>query len=421
MQALGFWFKLGLISFGGPAGQIAIMHQELVERRQWISDQQFLRALNFCMLLPGPEAQQLATYMGWRLHGIPGGVVAGSLFVLPAVFVLLLLSWLSVAYAEVPAIAGLFYGIKAVVLAIVLEALIRISQRALSHPLLWLFALGALAGIQLPFFSFPLIIAAAALAGLGLYYWRPDIFQHKDADAQDEAASAAASREALPSLRRNLTLVGVFVLLWIIPVALVWAWRGSDDVLVQEAIFFTEAAFITFGGAYAVLTYIADVAVNSYGWLTTDQMIQGLGLAESTPGPLIMVTQYVGFVGAWNFSGPFAPLLYGTLGALLTTYVTFLPCFLFIFLGAPYIEFLARQEKLQAALTGVTAAVVGVIANLALFFGSNVLFPDGGFDWAALVLAVIAFLLLRFLRLQIYWVVPLGAVAGMLWTLALGS
>lgn len=410
--ALHFWFKLGLINFGGPAGQIAIMHQELVERRQWISERQFLRALNFCMLLPGPEAQQLAAYMGWRLHGIPGGIVAGSLFVLPAIFVLLLLSWLSVAYAQIPAIAGLFYGIKAVVLAIVLEALIRIGQRAFLRPIMVVFAIGALVGLRLLNLSFPLIIAGAALGGLLLYRWQPHIFRPAAPDM--DGRSSAEERTALPSLRDNLQLIGIFVLLWLIPVGALLAWRGYDDVLVQEALFFTQAAFITFGGAYAVLTYIADMAVHQYGWLTTDQMIQGLGLAESTPGPLIMVTQYVGFVGAWQHSGPFPPLLYGTLGALITTYVTFLPCFLFIFLGAPYIEFLARQERLQAALSAVTAAVVGVIANLALFFGSNVLFPAGGaLDVPALVLAIEALLLLRVFHFQIYWVVLLGAIAGM--------
>jgi chromate transporter len=416
MEALRFWVKLGFISFGGPAGQIAIMHQELVETKQWISERQFLRALNFCMLLPGPEAQQLATYMGWRLHGIGGGLVAGSLFVLPAVFVLLALSWLSAAYADVTAVSGLFYGIQAVVLAIVLEAVLRIGRRALTHPALVAFAVGALLALQVPGISFPLVIAAAALGGLALYHWLPHIFHLAHADEDDAPDEEARAR--LPTLRRNLKLLGVFVVLWVVPVGLLWAWRGSDDVLFQEAIFFTETAFITFGGAYAVLSYITEMAVNHYQWLTTAEMLRGLGLAESTPGPLIMVTQYVGFMGAWNMHSEFPPALYGTFGALVTTYVTFLPCFLFIFLGAPYIEFLARQKRLQAALTGVTAAVVGVIANLALFFGGSVLLPEGaGFDWFALLLAVLAFYLLRWQKFQIYWVVPLGAVAGMLWTL----
>ncbi len=418
-EALKFWVKLGFISFGGPAGQIAIMHDELVERRAWISERQFLRALNFCMLLPGPEAQQLATYMGWRLHGVVGGLAAGIWFVLPAVFVLLLLSWLAAAYATIPAINGLFYGIQAVVMAIVVDALLRIGKRALTHPVLILFAVGALVALQVGL-GFPLVIALAALGGLLVYRWMPQVFASTQAD-EGSSATSKAEASRLPSLSRNLWVIGCFVLLWVVPVALLWLWRGDGDVLVRQALFFTQAAFITFGGAYAVLTYIADVAVNQYQWLTASEMVQGLGLAESTPGPLIMVTQYVGFFGAWNNSGEFSPALYGTLGALVTTYVTFLPCFLFIFLGAPYIEFLAQQRQLQAALTGVTAAVVGVIANLAIFFGSNVLFPNGlslaGLDWMALLLAVVGFGLLRLFKLQIYWLVPLGALAGMVWTL----
>jgi chromate transporter len=418
-QALQFWVKLGFISFGGAAGQIAIMHQELVERKQWISDRQFLRALNFCMLLPGPEAQQLATYMGWRLHGIPGGVAAGAFFVLPSVFVLLALSWLAVTYAEVPVVAGLFYGIQGVVLAIVAEAVLRIGRRALTHWVLILFAVGALMALQVLGWPFPLVIGVAALAGVLVYQWAPHVFTSNESADERRADDASVEPEALPPLARNLRLIGIFLLLWIVPVGALWLWRGGDDVLMQLALFFTQAAFITFGGAYAVLTYVADVAVSQYQWLTAEQMVEGIGLAETTPGPTIMVTQYVGFIGAWNNAGAFAPGLYGTLGALVTTYVTFLPCFLFIFLGAPYIEFLAHQRRLQAALTGVTAAVVGVIANLAIFFGSNVLFPEEvsleGLDWMVLLLAVGAFALLRFVKLKIYWVVLVGALIGMLW------
>jgi chromate transporter len=419
MQALQFWIKLGFISFGGAAGQIAIMHQELVERKRWITEHQFLRALNFCMLLPGPEAHQLATYMGWRLHGIRGGIAAGAFFVLPSVFVLLALSWLAVTYAEVPVIEGLFYGIQGVVLAIVLEAVLRIGRRALTHRAFILFAVGALLALQVLDWPFPLVIGVAALAGVLLYQWAPQIFAETTSDAAGDSDVISAEAQALPSLMRNLRLIGIFLLLWLLPVGAVWLWRGGDDVLIQLALFFTQAAFITFGGAYAVLTYVAEVAVSQYQWLTAEQMVQGIGLAETTPGPTIMVTQYVGFIGAWNNSGPFAPGLYGMLGALITTYVTFLPCFMFIFLGAPYIEFLAHQRRLQAALTGVTAAVVGVIANLAIFFGSNVLFPEqlspAGLDWMALLLAVGAFLLLRFAGLKIYWVILLGALIGMLW------
>ncbi len=415
-QALQFWVKLGFISFGGAAGQIAIMHQELVERKQWISERQFLRALNFCMLLPGPEAQQLATYMGWQLHGLPGGIVAGVFFVLPSVCVLLALSWLAVMYADIPVVSGLFDGIQGVVLAIVVDSMLRIAQRALMHRVFLLFAVGAFVALQWLDWPFPLVIAVAAGAGVLLHRWIPQVFPHTW-----ETRTMVTAREAenVPSLAHSLRLIAVFALLWSLPVGTLWLWRGGSDVLIQLALFFTQAAFITFGGAYAVLTYVADVAVNQYQWLAPEQMIQGIGLAETTPGPTIMVTQYVGFIAAWHHADAFTPGLYGTLGALVTTYVTFLPCFLFIFLGAPYIEFLAHQTYLQAALTGVTATVVGVIANLAFFLGNRVLFPVdvslAGLEWMALFLAGSAFLLSRYGKWPVYWIVLLGALIGMLW------
>lgn len=421
-DALRFWLTLGFISFGGPTGQIAIMHRELVEKKRWIGEAVFLRALNFCMLLPGPEAQQLAIYIGWRLHGYLGGVVAGALFVIPSIFVLLLLSWLSVAYGNVPAIAGLFYGIQPVVIAVVVEAVLRIGKRTLHHPLLIGFAVVAFLALRVFGLPFPLVIAAAAAAGLLLQRPYPHVFRprgHGAGSAAEPGAVAEEPHAPLPSLGHNIKLIGVFVLLWAIPVGALWWWRGSDDVLVREARFFTQAAFITFGGAYAVLSYIADVATNRYNWLTAAQMVHGLGLAESTPGPLIMVTQYVGFLGAWKFHGSYAPLLYGTLGALVTTYVTFLPCFLFIFLGAPYIELLGRKHRIQAALAGVTAAVVGVVMNLAVFFALKVLFPTGhGLDIFALVMAIVSFVLLERFKWPIHVVLPVGAVVGLLWTLA---
>ncbi len=421
-EALRFWVKLGFINFGGPAGQIAIMHRELVERRRWVSEGQFLRSLNFCMLLPGPEAQQLATYIGWRMHGALGGVVAGAFFVIPSIFVLLLLSYLAVAYSEVRAVTGLLYGVQPVVVAVVAEAVLRIGRRTLRHPALVLFAVASFVAIYFLSLPFPLVVAAAALAGVLLSLRYPEVFRpggHGGASGEDGEKSAVASGER-PSSGRNLRLLGLFFLLWAVPVGGLVLWRGTGDVLVDQALFFTGAAFVTFGGAYSVLSYVADVAVNGYGWLTADQMVQGLGLAESTPGPLIMVTQYVGFLGAWKFSGPFDPLLYGVLGALITTYVTFLPCFLFIFLLAPYIERLSENRRLGAALTGVTAAVVGVIANLAVYFGSRVLFPDGwngAPDPFALALAVVSFVVLQRYRAPIYLMVPLGALAGMAWTL----
>ena len=422
-EAFWFWVKLGFINFGGPAGQIAIMHRELVEKKRWVSESQYLRTLNFCMLLPGPEAQQVATYIGWRLHGTLGGIVAGSFFVIPSIFVLLLLSYLAVAHSDVPAINGLLYGIQPVVIAIVVEAVLRIGKRTLNHWLLIGFAV--LAFVALYFFSvpFPLVVLAAAVAGLLLSRAVPDAFQgsgHSSSEEEESAVDRAASN-GRPSVLRNLRLLGTFVVLWVVPVGALYLWRGGEDVLVKEALFFTGAAFLTFGGAYSVLSYVADVAVNQYGWLTADQMVQGLGLAESTPGPLIMVTQYVGFIGAWNDPGPFSPLLYGTLGALITTYATFLPCFLFIFLLAPYIELLANDRRLKAILIGVTAAVVGVVANLAVYFATQVLFPDSvslaGLDLFALVVAVVSFVVLQRYKVPIYLMVPIGAVLGMAWTL----
>jgi chromate transporter len=423
-EAFWFWMKLGFINFGGPAGQIAIMHRELVERKRWVSEGQYLRTLNFCMLLPGPEAQQVATYIGWRLHGTLGGIVAGSFFVIPSIFVLLLLSYLAVAHSDVPAINGLLYGVQPVVIAIVVEAVLRIGKRTLNHSLLMAFAV--LAFVALYFFSvpFPLVVLAAAIGGLLLSRAVPGAFRGGGHDSsEEESAVDRAASNGRPSVLRNLRLLGVFVVLWVVPVGAIYLWRGGEDVLVSEALFFTGAAFLTFGGAYSVLSYVADVAVNQYGWLSADQMVQGLGLAESTPGPLIMVTQYVGFIGAWNDPGPFSPLLYGTLGAAITTYATFLPCFLFIFLLAPYIELLANDRRLRAILIGVTAAVVGVIANLAVFFATQVLFPDGislaGLDVFALVVAVASFVVLQRFRVPIYLMVPVGALFGMAWTLYL--
>ena len=422
-EAFWFWVKLGFINFGGPAGQIAIMHRELVDEKRWVSEGQYLRTLNFCMLLPGPEAQQVATYIGWRLHGTLGGIVAGSFFVIPSIFVLLLLSYLAVAHSDVPAIRGLLYGVQPVVIAIVVEAVMRIGKRALGHPALWAFAVAAFVALYFLGVPFPLVVVAAAVGGVVLQRFVPQAFRGGGhGSAEEESAVDRAGPAARPSMLRNLRLVGTFAVLWAIPVGAIWIWRGGDDVLLREALFFTGAAFVTFGGAYAVLSYISNVAVNDYGWLTADQMVQGLGLAESTPGPLIMVTQYVGFLGAWNKAPEgFDPLLYGTLGALLTTYVTFLPCFMFIFLLAPYIELLAGNEKIRAALTGVTAAVVGVIANLAVFFAGRVLFPDGvslqGLDVFALVVAVASFVVLLRFKVPIYVMVPIGALLGMAWTL----
>ena len=425
-EAFRFWVKLGFINFGGPAGQIAIMHRELVDKKRWVSEGQYLRTLNFCMLLPGPEAQQVATYIGWRLHGTLGGIIAGSFFVIPSIFVLLLLSYLAVAHSDVPAINGLLYGIQPVVIAIVVEAVLRIAKRAINHNLLIAFAVAAFVALYFLSVPFPIVVLAAGVAGLLLSRasFAAEAFRGGGHGSPEEgsAMDRAGSGER-PTMLRNLRLLGTFAVLWAVPVGALYLWRGGNDVLVDEALFFTGAAFLTFGGAYAVLSYISDAAVNNYGWLTADQMVQGLGLAESTPGPLIMVTQYVGFIGAWNDPGPFAPLLYGTLGALITTYVTFLPCFMFIFLLAPYIELLSNNAKLRAVLVGVTAAVVGVIANLAVYFATQVLFPEGvsvaGLDLFALVVAVASFVVLQRFKVPIYVMVPVGALIGMAWTLLL--
>ena len=416
-EALRFWTKLGLISFGGPAGQIAIMEQELVERRGWVGQEQFLRALNFCMLLPGPEAQQLATYIGWRLHGLKGGVAAGVLFVLPSVFIIMGLSWLAAAKLEAPAVAGAFRGVQPVVVAVVGLAVVRIGQKSLRHWSLYLFPLAALTAIRWGGVPFPLVVAGAALAGVVLHHCWPRTSCLKGWDEEAEICLDQEPEARPEELPRRGYLVGTglaFGALWAGPVALLILWRGLGDVLVREALFFTKAALVTFGGAYAVLSYIADFAV-SQGWLTAQQMLIGLGLAESTPGPLIMVTQYVGFLGGWHLHGDLPPLAGGLLGGLITTYVTFLPCFFFIFLGSPFIEFLAGNPRLQAALGGVTAAVVGVVLNLGLFFAGKVLWrPGEGVDWFALVLAGAALVGLTRFKLPLHYLIPAGALAGII-------
>lgn len=410
-EALRFWVRLGFINFGGPAGQIAMMHREIVERRRWVPEDRFLRALNFCMILPGPEAQQLATYIGWSLHGARGGLAAGMFFVLPSVVVLLVLSWLAAAHSGVPAIAGLLYGVQPVVVAIVADAVLKVGRRSLRHAVLAAFAAAAFLLLRFAGIPFPAIVAGAALCGVLLRPVLPRVF----GAAGHGAATPAGKAPAPPALSRTAGLVALFACLWAVPVLTLWLLRGGGDVVVRQALFFTQAAFVTFGGAYAVLSYISDVAVNDFAWLGADQMVQGLGLAESTPGPLIMVTQFVGFLGAWNHAGARDPLLNGVLGALVTTYVTFLPCFLFIFAGAPYVEALAGARRVQAALTGVTAAVVGVILNLAVFFGARVLLPvPGTVDPFALALAAASFGALRLTRTPVPALVLAGALIGML-------
>mgnify|MGYP001823609163 CR=1 FL=1 len=417
-DALKFWTKLGFISFGGPAGQIAIMHQEIVERRKWIGENQFLRALNFCMLLPGPEAQQLATYIGWRLHGTWGGIAAGSLFIIPSIFVMLLLSYMAVAHIDIPLVAAAFYGIQPVVVAVVIEAVLRIGKKALKHRALYVFAAAAFIFIYFLKLPFPLIVAAAALGGLIMQRWLPRVFCIGDFNPQTnecivEVEATGSNSRTQPSAAHVLKIFSICFLLWAIPVGSIWISLGYDSTLTQIGLFFTKAAFVTFGGAYAVLSYITDFAVSS-GWLSTEQMLVGLGLAESTPGPLIMVTQYAGFLSAWNLPGNMQPLTAAICGALVTTYVTFLPCFFFIFAGAPFIEAMAGNQRLQAALTGITAAVVGVVLNLAVWFGLKVIWPNGTTDLFAMSAAIISLVLLVKFHLPIHWLVPAGAVAGVI-------
>ncbi len=426
-QAFLFWLKLGLISFGGPAGQISIMHQELVERRRWISERRFLHALNYCMLLPGPEAQQLATYIGWLMHRSWGGVIAGVLFVLPSLFILIALSWLYIAFGEVPVVAGLFYGIKPAVTAIVLQAAHRIGTRALKNNWLWAIAAASFVAIFALNAPFPLIVLGAALIGYLGGRMAPEKFSagggHGAAKQSfgpalidDDTPTPEHARFRWPRL--TLLLV-VGAVLWILPMGMLTALFGWEGTLTQMGWFFTKAALLTFGGAYAVLPYVYQGAVGHYGWLTPTQMIDGLALGETTPGPLIMVVAFVGFLGAYvqQVFGADQAFLAGAVAASLVTWFTFLPSFLFILAGGPLVESTHNELKFTAPLTGITAAVVGVILNLALFFGYHVLWPEGfsgSFDWpSALIALVAAIALFRFKR-GVIQVLLACALAGLL-------
>lgn len=432
-EAFRFWVKLGFISFGGPAGQIAIMHKELVERRRWISEERFLHALNYCMMLPGPEAQQLAIYIGWLLHRLWGGIIAGAFFVIPSIFILLALSYVYAAYGHVPAVAGVLAGLKPVVVAIVVEAVLKIGRRALKG---WAhFAIAATAFVAIYFLHvpFPLIVLAAGFIGfIGARLW-PQAFavareteQKTETESQQPAPGprpltpvlddhAPPPVHTLPSRARALRTLAVALVLWLLPFAALIAWRGWASLHAQEYRFFTLAALVTFGGAYAVLAYVAQAVVESYGWLARGQAVDGLALAETTPGPLIMVLQFVGFMAGWNHPEGMSQTASAITGALITTYTTFLPCFFFIFLGAPYIEILRGNKNMTAALSGVTAAVVGVVLNLALVFGAVVIWPQqltGGVHWFAAILSVAAFVILYRFKLDVLWIVLAGGVIG---------
>jgi chromate transporter len=437
-EAFRFWVKLGFISFGGPAGQIAIMHRELVERRRWLSEERFLHALNYCMLLPGPEAQQLAIYIGWLLNRTVGGLVAGAFFVFPSIFILLGLSYIYAAYGNVPAVAGVLAGFKPIVVAIVVEAILKIGGRALKGPAHFIIATLAFIAIYFLHIPFPLIVLAAGLIGFSGARLLPNLFEVKGAGSKPASKQKSVPEEGsvetatviddhapppahtLPSTRRALKVFAVGVALWLLPYVALITWRGWGSLHVQEYGFFTQAALVTFGGAYAVLAYVTQAAAGSSGWISHTQAIDGLALAETTPGPLIMVLQFVGFMAGWNHPGTMGQTASAVTGALVTTYTTFLPCFIFIFLGAPYIEVLRGNKNLTSALSGVTAAVVGVILNLALVFGLAVIWPQGlrgGTNWFAAVMSIAAFIALYRYKVDVLWVVLAGGVIGLVRTL----
>jgi chromate transporter len=382
-EAVRTWARIALQSFGGPAGQIAVMHRILVEEKRWIGEERFLHALSYCMLLPGPEAQQLATYIGWLLHRTPGGLAAGMLFVLPGFVTILALSLLYAAYGQLPLVAGIFYGVKPAVLALVLEALLRVARRALGHAVQIAIAAGAFVAIFFFAVPFPWIVLGAGLVGLAGSRVAPDAFRPPRptlAAGATPVADAILEQQvpahAVPSAARAVRIALVCLALWWTPIAALVLANGADDVYSRIALFFSQLAVVTFGGAYAVLSYLAQQAVATYGWLTPGEMLDGLGMAETTPGPLIQVVQFVGFLAAYRSPGALPPWVAGTLAAVLTTWVTYVPCFLWIFVGAPWVERLRESTLLRGALAGITAAVVGVIANLAIWFSLHTLFAE---------------------------------------------
>lgn len=439
-EAFRFWAKLGFISFGGPAGQIAIMHRELVERRRWLSEERFLHALNYCMLLPGPEAQQLAIYIGWLMHRTMGGIVAGAFFVIPSIFILLGLSYVYAAHGNLPAVVGVLSGFKPVVVAIVVEAVLKIGGKALKRWAHVVLAAAAFVCIYFLHIPFPIIVLAAAVVGLIGVRYMPKVFvaapKTKEADRKTEGAGqvtdavplviddhAPPPAHTLPNRVRTFKILAVGVTLWLLPLLALVAWRGWGSLHAQEYRYFTQTALVTFGGAYAVLAYVTQAAAGSFGWMTKVQAVDGLALAETTPGPLIMVLQFVGFMAGWNNPQGMSPAASGVVGALITTYVTFLPCFMFIFLGAPYIEMLRGNKNLTGALTGVTSAVVGVVLYLALVFGAAVVWPHGlagGTDWFAAGMSLAAFIALYKFKAEVLWVVLAGGLIGLLRVFVVG-
>ncbi len=394
-KALFVWLKISLLSFGGPAGQIAVMHRLLVEEMKWVSEKRFLHALNFCMLIPGPEAQQLTIYLGWLLHRVRGGVVAGVLFVLPGALTVLVLSIIYVTYQQAMVVTSIFFGMKAAVLAIVTTALLHLARKILRSKLLVGITIAAFLASFVFTVPFPIVIVGAALAAY-LFGEAPAHTDSPDEEGDGRAIDSRIATDGSPKPHQAFLVAAACACLWLAPVAVLYGGLGAGHVYVQEAMFFSQVAVVTFGGAYAVLSYMAQQTVGHYGWLSAGEMLDGLGMAETTPGPLIMVTQFVGFMGAYRSPGVLDPMMAGCLGALVTTWVTFAPCFLWIFLGAPYIESLRGNQALAVALTGITAAVVGVVLNLAIWFGLQVMFVDladmtlPGFDGVSISLPVLS-------------------------------
>lgn len=434
------WLRVALLSFGGPAGQISVMHRILVEERRWISESRFLHALNYCMLLPGPEAQQLATYIGWLLHRVKGGLIAGGLFVVPGFLAILVLSVLYAGFQETQLVQGIFYGLKPAVMAVVVQAVIRIGSRVLKNRVMVLLA--ALAFLSIFFLNvpFPLIVIGAAVIGFIGGRSREDSFSvielhQAEGDPDDSAITDGVADQVRPRWSETWRTAALWIILWLVPVAILAAFVGPASVWSQEAIFFSQTAVVTFGGAYAVLAYVAQQAVETYGWLEPGEMLDGLGMAETTPGPLIQVVQFVGFMGAYRNPGALDPMLAGVLGSVLTTWVTFTPCFLWIFVGAPYIEYLRGRKSLSAALSAITAAVVGVILNLAVWFSLHTLFRTvdeieaygirlfspvwGTVEVGAVALTIIALLALFYFKLGMMKTLALCAAGGLVYQLVL--
>ena len=432
-QSFRVWCKIALLSFGGPAGQIAVMHRILVEEKKWVSENRFLHALNYCMLLPGPEAQQLITYIGWLMHGTAGGLVAGSLFVLPGFLSILALSIIYITYGKLAVVSAAFFGLKAAVLAVVAEAVVRIGKKALKNEVMVGIAAAAFAAIFFFNLPFPVIILSAGLIGYaGGKFWEEKFYVIKGhkTEAQDSETviTDAVANRVKPTLARSFKVAAIWLLIWFAPIGVFAFFLGGKNILVQEALFFSKTAITTFGGAYSVLAYIAQQAVHHFGWLSAREMLDGLGMAETTPGPLIQVIQFVGFLGAYRNPAPFSPMTAAILGSIVTTWVTYSPCFLWIFLGAPYIEHLRGNRSLSCALSGITAAVVGVILNLAIWFSLHVIFGTvherffgplrlyipvfSTLDWQALLIAAGAFFALFRLKWEMLVTLAVSLAAG---------